>query len=102
MSRVIYAVEQAAADRARKAKAETMQQPSLLDVSLEQLVRDLARWHEAIELQREMLDEEKKQLKSLEETRDAIVGELARRGHGPPATADPLPFKGHLKGAMDD
>jgi hypothetical protein len=92
MSRTIYAVEQMAADRARKAKAEAMQQ----------LVRDLARWHEAIESQREMLDEEKKQLKSLEETRDAIVGELARRGHGPPATADPLPFREHLKGARDD
>jgi Fic family protein len=102
VSRVIYAVEEAANTRIAKAKAQAMQQAPLIELSLDHLVGDLARYCTTIETQREVLSAEKDVLKSLEATRDEIVGELARRGHRPPPMPEELPLRAHMKGARDD
>jgi hypothetical protein len=102
VSRVIYAVEEAAKTRIAKAKAEAMRQAPLVELSLDQLVGDLARYCTTIETQREVLSAEKEVLKSLESTRDEIVAELARRGHRPAPVPEELPLRGHMKGARDD
>ena len=102
MSKTIYAVEQAAEERIRKAKAQAMQQMPLVELSLDQLVGDLARYCATIETQLDILAAEKEVLKSLQSTRDEIVGELARRGHRPSPMPEELPLRGHMKGARDD